>query len=47
MHYENYKIQLEDDSWVFVTPEKLEKELIIGKEIEGNVVFKRTREWLE
>jgi hypothetical protein len=38
--YENIRILI-DGKWIYISPEKLK-----GLEIEGDIVKKRTREWL-
>jgi hypothetical protein len=46
--YENFQVRFKGKrSWYYITPENLYKQLIIGKKIEGNIIKKKTRTWIE
>lgn len=44
-YFENYKVKV-NNKWYFITSELFHK-LIIGKTVEGEIVKKRTRVWIE
>jgi hypothetical protein len=44
-HYENFQVLI-GKRWVFVTPEILGR-ILSGVKIDGEIVKKRTRTWLE